>query len=117
MELKARSFEEHMSEKRIAQMLDYLAATDERCASLKANVARTEYLAKLQEAMAYKAIDNGSIEDRKAEAKMSPTVQKAWDGHFKAVAAYEKVRARRGHAMTLTELWRSWNANRRQGQV
>lgn len=110
-------FEERFSETAVAKVIDYLSSTDDTCAELKADVQRTEYLAKLAEAFAYKAISVGSVEDRKAEAKMDRGVQEKWETHFKAVAAYEKSRATRERGNMIFDGWRSANANRRQGSV
>jgi hypothetical protein len=110
-------FDDHVSETRIGKVLDYLSATDESCAGLKADVQRTEFLAKLAEAFAYKAISVGSVEDKKAEAKLSKEVQEKWETHFKAIAAYETVRARREHGQLLVELFRTHAANQRKGNI
>ena len=106
-----------VNETKVAAALQYLAGSDESFANLKADVQKSEYLAKLEEAMAFKSISVGTVNDKQAEAKMSPTVQKRWDAHFVAVASYEKVRATRERAVLTTELWRSLNANRRVGNV
>jgi hypothetical protein len=84
---------------------------------MKANVARTEYMAKVAEAVAYKAIPAGSVEDKKAEAKIMPQCMKAWEDHFVAVTEFEKVRARREREVLIIDVWRSINANRRVGNV
>lgn len=109
--------DELVNEDKIARALHYLAESDERCASLKADVARTEYLAKLQEAFAFKEVSVGTVEDRKSESKMSPKAQAAWDAHFTAVAEYEKVRAIRERAALTIDLFRTLAANRRVGNV
>jgi hypothetical protein len=96
--------------------LTYLATTDASCAELKANVARSEYLAKLAEAIAFKTAD-GTVEEKKARAKISEESQKAWDRHFTAIAEYEKVRAKRETEVLVVDVWRSMNANRRVGNV
>jgi hypothetical protein len=106
-----------LNESRVTDALHYLAGSDELVASLKSNVARTEYMAKLQESMAYKAIPIGSVEDKKAEAKMQPQAIAAWNAHFEAVTEYEKVRARREREVLVIDVWRSINANRRVGNV
>ena len=113
----AKTFAQHMDEATIGRVLDYLAATDESCAQLKAEVGKSEHLAKVAEAMAYRSITNGPVEDRKQEARIMPQCIKAWETHFTTVVAYEKVRARREHAMLLTDMWRSYNANKRAGSV
>ena len=110
-------FNERFSETAVARVVDYLAATDDATAELKANVQRTEHLAKLAEAFAYKSIAVGSVEDKKAEAKMQKSVQDAWDTHFSAIAAYEKARATRERGQMIFEGWRTASSNKRQGLV
>lgn len=104
-----------IDEDRLSKSLTYLATTDAECAALKANVARTEYLAKRHEALVFQIAD-GSIEARKAEAKASGEVATKWEEHFKAIEAYEAVRAKRETEAIVVDTWRSMNANRRQGQ-
>lgn len=93
--------------------MNFLADTDEPCAELKANVARSEYLAKVSESLSF-TLATGNNEERKADARTSQTVQEAWEKHFAAVEAYERMRARRERAILTIEVWRSQNANRRQ---
>jgi hypothetical protein len=93
--------------------MEYLADTDTECAELKADVARTEYIAKLKEAVAFKVAD-GNIEERKAIARSSGDAQTAWDAHFSAIRAYEIVRAKRERAVLVVDVWRTTQANRRK---
>ena len=110
-------FKDRFSEEMVAKVVDHLAATDDATAELKADVARTKYLAELSEAFAFKSITVGSVADKQAEAQMSPDVQAKWEIHFKAVAAYEKARATRERGQMIFEGWRSASANRRQANV
>lgn len=105
-----------VTDETMEKALNYLAQTDERVGSLKANVARTEYLAKLKESGHFLQAE-GNIEERKASARVTVEVQSEWDLHFKAIAEYEKIRARRERAIIVCELWRSINANRRSGNI
>ncbi len=109
--------DELVSDDRVSKALEYLASTDEKFAEAKVATSRTEYMAKLAEAMAFKSVQVGSVEDKKAEAKMSKSVMQAWDTHYAAVIAYERLRASRERAVLLVDLWRSVNANRRQGHA
>src|SRR5208282_4617043 len=83
-----------ITDDRLTRALTYLSQTDEESAELKANMARTEYLAKLRESGSF-LMATGNIEERKAAAKQDAGVQTYWEEHFKAVAAYEGVRAKR----------------------
>jgi hypothetical protein len=110
-------FEDRFSEDMVAKVVDHLAATDDATAELKANVARTKYLAELAEAFAFKGISVGSVADREAEAQMNKDVQTAWEAHFQAIAKYEKARATRERGQMIFEGFRSASANRRQANV
>lgn len=112
-----KTFSQHMDEATIGHVLDYLAATDEKSAELKMEVQRSKYLAELAESFAFKSLTVGGVADKQAEVQMDKIVQSRWGDHFKAVVAYEKVRARREHGQLLCDLWRTFAVNKRQGQV
>jgi hypothetical protein len=111
------SLDEIVNEKKVAAAFNFLAGSDEQHAMLKTDMQKTEYLAKLAEAFAYKAISVGSVEDKKSEAKMSPTVQAAWDTHFNAMTAFEKLKAKRERAFVVIDMFRTLEASRRRGNV
>ena len=102
-----------IEEKQLEKAMNYLADTDREGAELKADVARTEFLAKVCEAMHYKA-GEGSIEDRKQSARLAPEVKAAWEKHFQAITEYETVRAKRERAVLTVEVYRTESANRRR---
>ena len=106
----------NIPDSRLEKALHYLATSDQSSAELKADVARTEYVAKLREAAAYK-LSEGTVEERKAIAKLAATSQEAWEKHFLAIAAYEKVRAKRELESLVVDVYRTVSANRRQGQI
>jgi predicted RNA-binding protein with PIN domain len=110
-------FADRFSETSVAKVVDYLAANDDSCAELKADVARTKYLAELAEYFAFKGLTVGTVADKQAEAQMDKSVQEKWELHFKAIAAYEKARAIRERGQMIFEGWRSASANRRQANV
>lgn len=105
-----------VTEQRVDAALSYLATTDRECAAWKGTVLRTEHMAKVAEALAYKSLE-GSVEDRKQGARLDENVKKAWDEHFNAVVQYETVRARREREALIVDLYRTESANRRQGNV
>lgn len=102
-----------IEEAKLEAAMNYLATTDEVCAELKTNVARSEYMAKVAESMAFNLLE-GPMEARKNEARVATSVKDAWESHFQATQAYEIVRARRERAVLTVDVWRSQNANRRQ---
>lgn len=102
---------------RVLRALSFLHQTDEQSAALKGEMLRTEYMAKLKEAFAFKTATGSSVEERKNNAKTEQSVQDAWNAHFDAVIKFEAMRAKREHEDRIWETWRSVSANRRQGQV
>lgn len=96
--------------------MQFLATTDLEIASWKGQMLRTEYMAKVAEAMAFKALEGG-VEERRQAARTIPEVQAKWEEHWDTVVKYENLRARRERAVLTVELWRSVNASRRQGQM
>lgn len=102
-----------IDEAKLERAMEFLAQSDEMGAELKANVARTEYLAKVAESMCFNALD-GPMEARKNEARVADSTKVAWEKHFQALQAYEVIRAKRERAVLTVDVWRSQNANRRQ---
>ena len=94
--------------------MGYLATSDDECALLKADVARSEYMAKVTEAMWFRQAEGG-VEERRQYVKTLEPVKAAWESHFQAMTAFEKVRARRERASLIIDVWRTMAANRRAG--
>lgn len=105
-----------ISEERLTLALTYLATTDRDLADLRAEVLRSEYLVKTQRQFAFLAAE-GNNEERKASAETSGKVIEAQEHHVGAVANYERIRAKRETESLVIDVWRSENANRRQGQI
>jgi len=105
-----------VTEKQVDQALHFLAESDAEVANARVMVMRSEYMADVAEALAYK-IGSGSVRDREMAAKVSPEVRKAMEAVFEATEAYEMVKARRKRAELTIEVWRSWNASKRVGNV
>jgi hypothetical protein len=104
-----------ITEDRLQKALTYLAETDEELAQLKANVERAEYLKKrVRSAMFLSA--SGPVEERKAKAEVSQEVENIEHDYTRALVAYEHIAAKRKTEALIVDVWRSINANRRQGQ-
>jgi hypothetical protein len=97
--------------------LNFLAQTDEKIADAKYMLQRSEYLAKLREAFAFKAAEGATIKDREVAARTEQASQDAWERHFNAVANYEKLRARRERAVLTIEIFRTLESSRRAGTI
>jgi hypothetical protein len=103
-----------ISDDRLAQAMKYLAETDGICAELKVQVARKEYIAKKVRARLFLEAD-GNNEERKNRAEVSADTYAAELEKYAAMAEFEKVRAKRDTEAMVVDVWRSMNANRRQG--
>lgn len=103
-----------ISEDRLQKAMTYLAETDEKSAILKADVARQEYIKKRQRAVGFLS-STGTVAEREAKAEISPEVEKAENDYTKALEKSEAMAAKRKTEALIVEVWRSCNANRRQG--
>jgi hypothetical protein len=107
----------NVSDDRLDKAMAFLAQTDSEFAEWRGAMLRAEYMAECAESLAYAAITEGSVEDRKRAAKVAEPVKQAMENYFKAVVEFERLKARRTREVLVVELWRSVNANRRVGNV
>lgn len=105
-----------LSDDRLQRALTYLAETDEPCAALKADAARTEWKAKAIRDAIYLRSD-GAAATRQATAGASDAYATAMQAHFEALAKFEAMKNKRATETLVVEVWRSLNANRRTGNV
>src|SRR5690348_11960900 len=106
-----------ITEERLEKALRLIAQTDAEVAGWKSMVLRTEFMAKSAEALVYKALSEGTVEDKKMAVRLAPETHKAWDEHFKAVSEYEKLKAFREREYIVIELYRTMSANQRKGNI
>jgi hypothetical protein len=105
-----------IDEERLANALRYRAMTDDQCASLKAEMLRTERKAKAIRAAMFMAAE-GTVAVRDATADTRKEVEDAWEEHFKAVNAYTAIANKRDSEEIIIDVWRSLNASLRKGNV
>lgn len=103
-------------DEKVQQALNYLAGTDEEHAAAKAEMVAMKELTKT--VLAYEFLDaEGAIEKRKAASYQS----KSYQGHIEKIQSleikYQTMLNKRDRAKLTIELWRSCNANRRQGNI
>lgn len=103
-----------LTEDRVDQAMAYLAETDLEIASWRGMVMRTEYLLEVAEAMAFKLLDGG-VEERKKAAKCTDEVRKATEDVIKSTIEFEKLKARRQREVLVIELYRSVLSARKVG--
>ena len=94
--------------------MEYLADSDEPFAQEKMELEKAAILQKRVRARAFLEA-SGSVEQRKAMAETALDTVAADDTYCASVKAYETIRAKRQRAELVVEVWRSLNANRRQG--
>jgi hypothetical protein len=105
-----------ITQQRMEKALAFLAETDAEVADWEGQVLRTEFMAECAESLAYKSLEGG-VEERKRALKLIPEVQTAWENHFVAVVGKKNLEARRKRAIITIELYRTLEASRRQGHV
>jgi len=99
--------------------LQYLIDTDERAARAKSymmGLAHQEKTILGQLVLDQRSLD-GTVGEKEGRARNSEEYTE-WRGKYEnAVADYEIYRNRRNTAELIIELWRSENANKRQGNI
>jgi len=106
---------EAISDERCENAMRYLAETDRSAAELKVEALRLEDEIKAVKAAIYQRVD-GSVEFRKAFSETHENTVEARNKYFAALLKHEQMANRRRTEERITDLWRSVNANRRQGQ-
>lgn len=93
--------------------MEFLADSDEPFAQAKTAVMRQEILCKRIRSRVFGFVE-GSVESRKAQAETHQEVVAADDEYIAATLAFETLRARRGRAEIVIDVWRSLNASQRK---
>lgn len=94
--------------------MEFLAETDEKYAAAKTDLLRTEILAKRVRARIFVAASDGSVEFRKAAAEGHGDTITADDALVAATLEFETLRARRGRAEIVIDVFRTLEASRRK---
>jgi hypothetical protein len=96
------------------EAVHYVADSDDKAAELMADAERTELKARaIKDALIKHG--EGSLGDRTAAAGCDQKYLDAMEAHFVALKEYNTVKNRRSTASLIVDVWRSENANRRQG--
>jgi len=98
----------------IGKALRYLSQTDAPYAKSIARVKALEYQIKTIKGLTYLE-STGTIAEREAKACSSEKYHEFTDDYETAVLEKETLAAKRKRAELVIEVWRSLNANRRQG--
>ena len=93
--------------------MEYLALTDQEFAVAKADLLRSEILAKRIRARVFGTME-GSVEARKNAAEGDAAVLAADDALIAATLTFESLKARRARAEIVIDVWRSIEASRRK---
>jgi mevalonate pyrophosphate decarboxylase len=102
------------NENDISKALLYMAETDEAYAKIQAHVKAMDHQCKTIKGLAFLEA-TGSVAERNAKADSSVTYR-AWINDYENAYADMKIyESKRKRADLTIEVWRSLNANRRQG--
>ena len=105
-----------ITQERMEKALKYLAESDQESAELKTDVERAAFKLKQVKATIF-IHSEGNIEQRKAIAETSQETKDAELEYLQAHTESGKVENKRKTQLLITEIWRSLNANRRQGGI
>ena len=103
-------------EDRVSKAVDYLVKTDEPWARACAALEAAEMAAKQEREIAFLEAE-GTQGEKAAKANSSGRVKLAGKAVEAAVFEKELLKARRGTALVVIDVWRSLNSNRRAGIV
>jgi predicted transcriptional regulator len=105
---------ELVSDKRVEQAMTYLAETDEDAAKAKAKAKSLEQFGKTVKAFGF--LDSqGTVAEREAKSLTTEEYKKYLRAYEEAVMESEKYSNKRASEAGIREVWRSLQANRRQG--
>lgn len=103
-----------ISDERVEAAMNMLADTDETAALAKAKVKALEVYGKTAKAFAFLET-TGTVAEREAKA-LTSSIYREWQKDYeKAVIESETIANKRASAAGEREVWRSLQANRRQG--
>ena len=102
---------------RAEKAANFLAETDRQMAELKVKYERDKLKAKRTWSAIYLRTDGKNIEERKAQAEVTPEYETAVAGEMTSLLEYEALRNQRDTANTIIEFWRSWNKAKTEGQI
>lgn len=105
-----------ITEKSVEAALRYLAETDAKHAMAKAEINALEDLTKTVFGFSFEST-TGAVEARKAAAYTTNEYIAHIEKKKQAEIAYFEMDNKRKRAMLQIEVWRSLNANRRQGNI
>lgn len=103
-----------MSDKRVEQAMTYLAETDEDAAKAKAKAKSLEQFGKTVKAFGFLEA-SGTVAEREAKSLTTEEYKKYLRAYEDAVMESEKYANKRASEAGIREVWRSLQANRRQG--
>ena len=103
-------------DERLQKALDYLAHTDAKAANAKALVEGLSEQRKTLKSILYLAA-TGDQKKREAEAYAGEEYILHVEKYQNAILEFETLRNRRITAALIVEVWRSCNANRRNGNI
>lgn len=105
-----------ITDTRLERALSYLASTDEPAAEMKADVERWDYKCKLARSREF-LVASGPVEQRKATAEVSDSVQRAEEDRANAIVQFERIAAKRKTEALIIDVYRTIAANRRAGSI
>lgn len=104
-----------ISDSRLEKALTFLAQSDQEAAELLTNVSRMEYKAKAVKEAVFLHSDGKTVREREAKAEASDEYQKGVQDYLEALEASNAVRNKRRTEELVVDVWRTLQANRRQG--
>lgn len=102
---------------KVTDCIHYLSQTDEAFGQMKGVMKALEYRLKVCKAQEFLKSQASAANMKEQEAYASEAYQNLVKEYEGAVIDYETVAAKRETRILTVEVWRSQNANRRQGNI
>ena len=97
--------------------LNFLAETDELGAALSGQVESLYYRIKARKGIVKLESEHKTVALKEAAADSDSKVLEMYEERVNAIVEHETIRAKRERAKYTLDMWRSVNANRRQGHA
>lgn len=101
---------------KVSEQLEYLVSTDELYGFARGKIKALEHLLKVEKSVQFLEAE-GPVAEREAKAMASDRYKALVDEFKQTVIDAETIGARRKTAELQIEVWRTQQANRRQGNI
>lgn len=105
-----------ITDEKLSDALGFLSESDEKAAELHTQAERMDYRSKMIRDEVF-LHSEGTVAERTARAGCSPEYRSAVVDYLSALEESKAIQNKRNTASLIVDIWRTEQANRRQGQI